>query len=221
VELAKSVLAASLVRDPEVRRAFPDGVYWLSLGQAPHIVEMQQRLARELGDAAAFTTIEEGKERLRALFDGYAALIVLDDARHSPLVESFTVAGARIRVLLTTQDASLLMALVSPSNAFEVKLPEQDEALSLLSRSSNLSDQDLTPAAAMIVQQCGRLPLGLALCGGIVRTGNSWEDLHDALTEHDLEWLADPHPAEEQYANIWRTMDVSVRILPEDERRRL
>jgi NB-ARC domain len=31
--IGKSVLASALAHRPEVRRAFPDGVYWITLGQ--------------------------------------------------------------------------------------------------------------------------------------------------------------------------------------------
>jgi WD40 repeat protein len=218
--IGKSVIANALVRHPEVRRAFPDGVYWLTLGQNPPVVELQRKLAGELGDPATFTTAEEGEEKLRTLFATRAALLVLDDAWKRPPVERFTTLGTRGRLLLTTRDASLLMALVAPENAYQVKLPEQDVALRLLAKAADLADCDLPSTAYAVVEQCGRLPLALALSGGMARAATSWEDLREALREHDLEWLADPHPAEEQHINIWRTMDASVRVLPEDERQR-
>jgi hypothetical protein len=42
----------------------------------------------------------------------------------------------------------------------------------------------------------------------------------EALREHDLQFLSDAHPGEEQHANVWKAIDVSVRVLPEEERRR-
>ena len=35
--IGKSVLAAAIARDPEVRQAFPGGVYWLTIGQKPDL----------------------------------------------------------------------------------------------------------------------------------------------------------------------------------------
>ncbi|MBI1881388.1 MAG: hypothetical protein HYR94_24680, partial [Chloroflexi bacterium] len=43
--VGKSVLAAALARDAEVRRAFPDGVFWLTLGQEPALTTRQAQLA--------------------------------------------------------------------------------------------------------------------------------------------------------------------------------
>lgn len=36
--LGKSVLAAALARDEELRQAFPDGIFWIILGQTPDLV---------------------------------------------------------------------------------------------------------------------------------------------------------------------------------------
>lgn len=43
--IGKSVLAAMLARDEEVRRAFPNGVFWVTLGQEPTLTLRQLDLA--------------------------------------------------------------------------------------------------------------------------------------------------------------------------------
>src|SRR5205823_5398068 len=47
--IGKSVLAAALARDEEVRRAFADGVFWVTVGQGPSLTALQQLLACDLG----------------------------------------------------------------------------------------------------------------------------------------------------------------------------
>jgi hypothetical protein len=44
------VLANAPAHHPEVERAFKESIYWISLGQTPHIEELQRWLARQLGD---------------------------------------------------------------------------------------------------------------------------------------------------------------------------
>ncbi len=218
--IGKSVLASALVRHPVVRRAFPEGVYWLTLGQEPNILELQQRLARDLGDAAAFTTAAEGEEKLRTLFADRAALLILDNVWRRPEIAAFSMLGSRGRLLLTSRDASLLRAVVAPQNCYPVELPPKDEAKTLLAKAADVSEKALPAEADSVIEVSGRLPLALALSGGMVRSGTRWGDLLAAIREHDLEWLADPHPAEEQHASIWRTMDASIRVLPEEQRDR-
>ena len=50
--IGKSVLASGLAHHPEIQRAFPDGVYWVTLGQGlfeAGLVTRQRWLALELG----------------------------------------------------------------------------------------------------------------------------------------------------------------------------
>jgi len=218
--VGKSVLASALAHRPEVRRAFPDGVYWVTLGQAPDVPELQRGLARALGDDGLFVSVDAGKEKLREMLAARAALLVLDDVWQVGHAEAFNVLGLRGRLLLTTRDAGLVTALAAKENHYQVQLPTELEAEALLAKAAGILVEALPAEARQIVDECGRLPLGLALCGGMVRGGRTWQDVLDALKENDLEYLSDSHAAEEQHRSVWRAMDVSVRALPEDERRR-
>jgi hypothetical protein len=42
--VGKTVLAAAVVEDPELRAAFRDGIVWLTLGQTPDLLTLQRRL---------------------------------------------------------------------------------------------------------------------------------------------------------------------------------
>ena len=41
--IGKTVLAAALAQNSEVRRAFPDGIYWLTVGQTPSLLSLRGR----------------------------------------------------------------------------------------------------------------------------------------------------------------------------------
>ena len=219
--IGKSLLANALARRPEIRREFPDGVYWVTLGQQPALVQLQHDLAKSLGDQSAFTTAEQGRERLRELLQDRAALLILDDAWHREHAEAFNVIGPRCRILLTTRDSSLVTALAAKENHYQVQLPTVAESRAMLAKAAGMADDRARPAeSGAVVEECDRLPLALALCGGMVYGGTSWTDLLEALREHDLQYLSDAHPGEEQHANVWKAIDVSVRVLGEAERRR-
>jgi len=219
--IGKSLLANALARRPEIRREFPDGVFWVTLGQQPVLVELQRNVAKALGDEAIFTTVEQGREGLRELLKDRAALLILDDAWQREHAEAFNVIGPRCRLLLTTRDAGLVTALASKENHYQVQLPTLAEARAMLASAAGIKDeQALPPEADAVVKECDRLPLAVALCGGMVYGGTSWADLLEALRDHDLQFLSDAHPGEEQHANVWKAIDVSVRVLSEEERRR-
>ena len=88
--IGKSVLAAALARDIEIRRAFPDGIFWVDIGQQPAIVSLQHRLIRELGGQASFTNQHEGREQLRELIQNRAVLLILDDCWRRENAEAFS-----------------------------------------------------------------------------------------------------------------------------------
>jgi hypothetical protein len=73
----------------------------------------------------------------------------------------------------------------------------------MLAKAAGVEDPSaLPPDADAVVKECDRLPLALALCGGMVYGGTSWADLIEALRQHDLKFLSDAHPGEEQHANV-------------------
>ena len=69
--IGKTVLAVSLAHDSEIRQKFPHGVYWLTVGQNPNLLELQNQLLRRLaGSKQTLTTEQEAKDALREAFEG-------------------------------------------------------------------------------------------------------------------------------------------------------
>lgn len=70
----------AVVREEEVLKAFPDGVFWLTLGHSPNLLARQAQLMEALGDYRRdFQDIQEGKARLQELLADTTCLLVLDD----------------------------------------------------------------------------------------------------------------------------------------------
>ena len=158
--IGKSLLANALARRPEIRREFPDGVYWVTLGQQPLLVELQRNVAKALGDEAVFTSDVQGRERLRELLKDRAALLILDDAWQREHAEAFDVIGPRCRLLLTTRDAGLVTALAAKENHYQVQLPTVAEARAMLAKAAGIDDLNALPLdAGAVVEECDRLPL--------------------------------------------------------------
>ncbi len=218
--IGKSVLANAMARHPQVRRAFQDGIYWVTLGQQPRIEELQRQLAVALGGDGQFDNRQTGKEQLRQLLADRASLIVLDDVWERDHADAFNVVGARSRILLTTRDAGLVTALAAKENHYRVELPTLAEARAILGGAAEIPQEQLPLEAGEIIEECGRLPLALALCGGMVQGGTSWASVFEALREHDLEYLSIEYPDEAQHQNAWKAMDISLRVLPTDEQQR-
>ena len=52
--IGKSILAAALAHDREVRRAYPDGIVWVSVGQMPDLAQLQRDVVTARGGEATF-----------------------------------------------------------------------------------------------------------------------------------------------------------------------
>jgi len=216
--IGKSFLAALLAHDRKVREAFPNGIVWVGLGPMPDVAALQRRVHADLGGDGNFRTEHEGKVKLRELLKDKAVLLVLDDVWRRGDVDAFEVLGPKCRALITTRDAEVLRKVSGTHHV--VELLTDAEALRLLALAAGCEVEELPPAALEVLRECGRLPLAVALAGGMFQAGTPWGDVRDALKNHKLEFLEDEH-AIEQHRNLWRAIEVSVKALPEEVQQRL
>ena len=193
----KSVLAAAVARDPKVRDAFPDGRFWLELGPDPPLLQLQARLAAALGDSTPITDVPQGRARLSRLLAERRCLLVLDNVWDTTDLSAFTAVGPTGGVLVTTRDAATL----SGNTGIPLDEFAPAAALQLLAGWVATPAEQLPAEAALVAQECGYLPLALALCGAMIADGSHrWPHLLDLLRRADLEALHSqlvdyPHPS--------------------------
>jgi WD40 repeat protein len=211
--IGKSVLAAALARDEQVRLAFPDGVFWVTIGEAPDVPRLQSALLTDWGaESPSMTDAQAGRKLLGIHFSECAILLVLDDVWDYRHAHAFDALGPASRLLVTTRDGAVLTALDARLEAVQ-RLPEAS-ARNLLASWAGTSSDGLPRAADDVARECGYLPLALSVAGARVRDGITWEVLLKALKEGRLEFL--DHP----YATVFGSMRLSVDALSTDERRR-
>ena len=146
------------------------------------------------------------------MFDGKSCLLVLDDLWRPRDAEPFDVLGPTSRLLVTTRDADLLVALGArelPLGVLSVEL-----ALELLASWSGQSRDTFPAAAQKVADSCGYLPLALALAGARVAGGARWDEVQSALARGRLEFL--DHP----YQSVFSSLRLSTDALPATERER-
>ncbi len=146
------------------------------------------------------------------MFDGKSCLLVLDDLWRPQDAEPFDVLGPRSRLLVTTRDADLLVALGARELPLDVL--SEELALELLASWSGQARAALPAAARKVAESCGYLPLALALAGARVQGGARWEEVLSALERGRLEFL--DHP----YGSVFSSLRLSTDALTEFERDR-
>jgi NB-ARC domain/TIR domain len=206
--IGKSVLAAAFSRATKTRRAFADGVVWLTIGQAAERARPVRMLASAFGvDPARFVDPAEAEGNLRALLEDKSCLIVFDDVWCAGDVKPLLHAmGSRCRALITSRDASLATALGAEMHS--IGLLNAVQSLELLATWAGQPAEALPAKAHDVVRECGGLALALALCGARVRDGMSWADMRDALAAAELDFL------DHEYGSVMKSLKVSIDALP-------
>src|SRR6516164_2875832 len=167
--IGKTVLATALVHDPEVRKAFPEGIFWLTVGQKPNLLVLQNQLLRQLtGSEQALITEQEAKDALREALEGRAALLVLDDAWTMDQADALSVTAPPARLLITTRNNEVLIGIGAEEHRVDVLSPS--DALKMLAEWVGQKSPDKLPVeAADVAKECGYLPLALAMIGAMIR----------------------------------------------------
>jgi WD40 repeat protein len=218
--IGKTVLAAAVAHDLDIRQTFPDGVYWLTIGQKANLLDLQIRLLRQLGEPQeALATESEGKDVLREKLKRRRTLIVLDDAWTIEHVDAFSVTAPPARLLVTTRNQEVLVALGAEEH--RVGLLSPSDALKMLTEWVGEKSPDQLPLeATQVAEECGYLPLALAMIGAMIRLRpTAWKDALGRLQSADLEAVKRNFPGY-PYPNLLRAIEVSVEGLISADRER-
>jgi hypothetical protein len=220
--VGKSTLAAALAWDPEVRRHFPDGILWTTLGVQPNIRAELGNWIRALGDESP-RPLEpvDATSHLNGLLQDRRMLLVVDDAWSADAARWFQVGGAGCRVLITTRERRNIPL---SADHLDLDVMSEDEALALFARFvGQLADE--APAARAVAREVGCLPLALGLAAGRVKARKTtWpgllRDLRDEI--RGLEVLRDPevrsssNEDERKKLSVTASVRLSLRDLPAD-----
>jgi len=106
--IGKSVLAAALARDEGIRCRFPDGVYWVRVGERPDVLAVQLDLLGRLGARGSTPrTVTDAAAELREVLEQRRVLLVVDDVWSPDAARAFRVTGPRGRVVYTSRDPAV------------------------------------------------------------------------------------------------------------------
>jgi WD40 repeat protein len=220
--IGKTVLAAALVHDLEIRQAFPDGIYWLTVGQKPNLLDLQNQLLRQsTGSKETLATEQEAKYALQDAIQGRRAVLVLDDVWTIDAADALSVTAPPARLLITTRNNEVLVGLGAEDHRVDV-LSTSDALKMLTEWAGEKSSDELPPEAAEIARECGYLPLALAMIGAMIRLRpTAWKDVLVRLRKKDLAAIKRAFPQDRYpYPDLFRAIEVSVEALEEPDRER-
>jgi hypothetical protein len=218
--VGKSVLAAALAWDCEVRRAFGDGLLWVTVGQQSEAIDNFRRVGRLLKDGEQdYLDLQRAEAHLSDVLKDKHCLLILDDVWNLKQIDAFRSAlvNTDCRLLITTREGEVVNVLSAQPHRIDILSDEQ--ALRLLANWAGQLIGNLPPQAAEVADECGNLPFALALCGAMVKAGNRWEDLRDKLRAADLTFIEQQLP-DYPYKDVQKSLKVSIDALDQEDQER-
>lgn len=216
--IGKSILAAAVAQDLEVRQKFPDGVFWLSVGEEAKLPELQMTLAKALEEQVNFNTVSQGKTYLKNCLAGKSCLLILDDVWNTTDLAALNVVDQQGKLLVTTRNASIGNSIGLAEHHLEMS--SELQARQLLARLTQLEETALPTEANEIARECGYLPLALSIVGAMLRDKpDQWGNVLHQLQSANLDKIRQLFP-DVSNPNILKAIQVSADALESDLRSR-
>ncbi len=195
--MGKTILAAALAHEEDIRQAYPDGVFWIGLGKEPPIIDDQIALIQGLeGSTISFVDAEVANEYLRQLCLTHACLIILDDVCDVQDFLAFNIACEHSQLLVTTSDSGLLNLVqyfVKTIQGQTLKTFSEKSAVDYFLR--HLDKKDITPPTSPIrldelAQLCLCLPSALRLMASFLHNQptSTWPTILERFQNDDYEF---------------------------------
>ncbi len=171
--VGKTAIGVTLLSHQKVSATFTDGVLWAGLGPHPNVLGQLSRWESLLGltvlEVAVGNSVEARALALRAAIGTRRLVLVVDDAWELESALPFKVGGPNCAFLLTTRFPAVAVG-IARTGVYTVPELNEEYGLALLSQLVPELIAHDRPAAQILVQEVGGLPLALTLLGKYLYT---------------------------------------------------
>ena len=187
--VGKTTLATAIAHDEAIRRQFPDGILWASIGPQPDT-------------PTTFHTPEERTQILRNTIGTRHVLLILDDVWRLEDAAALTVGGPNCAYLLTTRSPTIALRYAN-NRALMVRELSDEDSVALLRHYIPDAIARNPERAAALVRAVGGLPLALQPDGESLQEHIREATLRSLPTAlHDAIALSDQHLSEQGRAAL-------------------
>lgn len=168
--VGKTTLAAKLVHDPAVARAFPHGVLWARLGRPGRVSsELSGWLASVGVDAGRDASVEYMSSRLSASLRGRRMLLVVDDVWDPRDAVPFLVGGPGSAMVVTTRGRAVAEEVVSTADqVYLLDVLDQQSSIQVLTELAPQVAASHPEAIGRLASTVEGLPLALQVAGRLL-----------------------------------------------------
>ena len=186
--VGKTTLVSVLSRDPDIARAYPDGVLWTSLDQKPALMSILAGWGRALGrdDLLRVPTPDEAVEQLAAMLQRKQMLLIVDDVwepAHGALFQQ--ARGTNCGLLITTRLPEVANILAQTEDAvYNLPVLTEEDALKLMRILAPTIVASYENDCLNLVRSLECLPLALHVAARLLRVESKFDwGIADLLKE--------------------------------------
>lgn len=196
VGVGKSVLAAILARDSSIRTAYPDGIFWVSMGKEPDILSRMIYISHGLDDKKQlFVDIDAAGERIKRLTSTRTCLVIFDDAIDPQDILSFNVLGQYGQILITTSENNffdILKYFLPATVHFELEPFSSENAVNFFMQKigNQIKRENVPIKLDSLAKLCQFSPTVLGYITNIVKNRglDEWKEVVRDLQNTDFEF---------------------------------
>lgn len=203
----KTSLAVAIAHSKKIQLAFEGAIFWVGVGEKtqqkftdPSPIPYQEQLYLQLhGDVTSlpeFKTCQHGLIALQKLsrekFADKKCLIIVDYVHATEqLLDAVDIHENAIFLVITSDESRLRARGIKAAATFRIGGMNKEQALQLLSRWSENSNDEHAAEADEIVTKLGFHPLAIVMAGasikGAIDADTAWSDVLEAIKECALE----------------------------------
>jgi tetratricopeptide (TPR) repeat protein len=217
----KTIIATAFAHLDVVRKRFPDGVLYTTLGQNPDLKQRLSDWGHALHDpelpATGYIDPPSGTSRLRTLLNDKACLLIVDDVWEGDHARAFVVGGPQCLMLITTR----ISEIGEEIEALTIELAKMTpvEALRLVEKRSGAVAEVDRVHADWLMQEVEYLPLALELISAQVKK-LGWEDYRRRWNSQKVKAVKRSRESSGRYDNLWDSLELSVEELSDQDQDR-
>ena len=170
--VGKSTIVAALAHDPDIAQAFPDGVLWTSLGEAPNLLAdlLVWAEALHLTSPGQVAQLETITAQLNAVLRDRRMLLIIDDLWQVEHAAPFKVGGHSCALVMTSRLNDVAQALAPTSyDLYRLPVLADESALELLGILSPETVASYPVEARELVRDLEGLPLAIQVAGRLLQ----------------------------------------------------
>lgn len=174
--IGKTTFVNAVAHHEELKRRFPDGVLWVSLGEdldfAYHVGQWAKALHVPAERSLRMNDIVKG---LRFALQDKRMLLIIDNVMEAEHARHFMVGGKHCATIITTRSNRIALNLNIPSEyVMQLEQLQTEEAVRLFSEYAPYIVEQYPTESRQLAEQLDGLPLALSVAGRLLE-----EDAND------------------------------------------